>query len=91
MRNDVGQFWENYVIAERLKYKEYHQVFGGNYFWRTYGQQEIDWVEERDGNLFGYELKYKDQKVKTPPQWEKSYPDAEFKVITKSNYREWVM
>ncbi|MFT6948257.1 MAG: putative AAA+ superfamily ATPase [Vicingaceae bacterium] len=40
MRNDKGQLWENYAIAERLKHKEYHQIFWANYFWRTYDQQE---------------------------------------------------
>ncbi|MEZ4688450.1 MAG: hypothetical protein R3B47_21030 [Bacteroidia bacterium] len=28
------------------------------YFWRTYDQQEIDWVEDRGGKLYGYEFKW---------------------------------
>jgi len=24
-----------------------------NFFWRTYDRQEIDWVEERGGKLYG--------------------------------------
>ncbi|MCB0641377.1 MAG: ATP-binding protein, partial [Phaeodactylibacter sp.] len=56
-RNDLGQLWENYVISERVKFQEYHRVIVNNYFWRTYDQQEIDWVEEREGKLFGYEFK----------------------------------
>ncbi|MDA3817428.1 MAG: ATP-binding protein, partial [Prolixibacteraceae bacterium] len=59
-RNDIGQLWENYMISERLKYQEYKRMSSNNYFWRTYEQQEIDWVEERNGSLFGYEFKWKE-------------------------------
>ncbi len=63
-RNDIGQLWENYMIGERLKYQEYKRITSNNYFWRTYEQQEIDWVEERSGSLYGYEFKWKESKVK---------------------------
>ncbi len=89
-RNDIGQLWENYIISERIKYLKYKKITSNNYFWRTYEQQEIDWVEERDGSLFGYEFKWKETKVKAPPQWEKAYPDAEFKVITHNNFESWL-
>ena len=89
-RNDIGQLWENYMISERLKYQEYQKVSSNNYFWRTYNQQEIDWVEERGGSLFGYEFKWKVSKVKAPSQWIKSYPDASFEVINKDNFMDWL-
>lgn len=89
-RNDIGQLWENYMISERLKFQEYNRISSNNYFWRTYEQQEIDWVEERNGSLFGYELKWKENKVKTPTQWEKAYPDASFEVVNMSNFEKWL-
>jgi uncharacterized protein len=89
-RNDIGALWENYMISERLKYQEYNGLSSNNYFWRTYDQQEIDWVEERDGSIFGYELKWKESKVKAPIQWKNAYPDASFAVITQNNFNEWV-
>ena len=89
-RNDVGQLWENYMISERLKYQEYNRISVNNYFWRTYEQQEIDWIEERDGKLYGYEFKWKDLKVKIPPQWLKAYPEATFEVINKDNFYSWI-
>ena len=89
-RNDIGQLWENYMISERLKFQEYNRISSNNYFWRTYEQQEIDWVEERNGSLFGYELKWKKNKVKTPTQWEKAYPDASFEVVNMSNFEKWL-
>lgn len=89
-RNDIGVLWENYMISERLKYQEYQRLMSNNYFWRTYEQQEVDWVEEREGSLFGYEFKWKENKVKIPTQWKNTYPDASFKVINKDNFIEWL-
>lgn len=89
-RNDIGQLWENYMISERIKYQEYNRLSSNNYFWRTYEQQEIDWVEERDGSLFGYELKWKESKVKIPSQWENAYPDSSFEVINMNNFERWL-
>lgn len=89
-RNDVGQLWENYMISERIKYLEYKKIPSNTYFWRTYDQQEIDWVEEREGSLFGYEFKWKESKTKTPSQWKKTYPDAAFKVIHMHNFEDWL-
>jgi len=89
-RNDIGQLWENYMISERLKHQEYSRISSNNYFWRTYEQQEIDWVEERDGSLFGHEFKWKETKVKTPSQWVKAYPDANFEIINRENYKDWI-
>ncbi|MDY6953523.1 MAG: ATP-binding protein, partial [Thermodesulfobacteriota bacterium] len=58
LRNDVGELWENYVMAERFKKREYLRQASNSYFWRTYDKQEIDLVEEREGRLFGYEMKW---------------------------------
>ena len=90
-RNDVGELWENYLISERLKYQSYTGMVVNNYSWRTYHQQEIDWVEERGGTLFGYEIKWNaNKKVKAPSSWLTSYPDAEFHVVTPDNYLDWI-
>lgn len=89
-RNDIGALWENYMISERLKFQEYKRLSSNNYFWRTYEQQEIDWVEERDGSLFGYEFKWKESKVKVPSQWKKAYPNSSFEVIHINNFENWL-
>ncbi|HKK73945.1 MAG TPA: ATP-binding protein [Saprospiraceae bacterium] len=92
LRNDMGILWENYMISERIKFQHYNAVLVYNYFWRTYDQQEIDWVEDRGGQLYGYEFKWNPRKkVKAPAAWGKAYPDAGFKVITPDNYREWLI
>lgn len=89
-RNDIGALWENYMISERLKFQAYKRLSSNNYFWRTYDQQEIDWVEERDGTLFGYEFKWKESNVKAPTQWKNAYPDASFDVINRTNFENWL-
>jgi predicted AAA+ superfamily ATPase len=91
LRNDTGQLWENYIISERMKYQEYNNMIVNNYFWRTYDQQEIDLIEERDGNLFAYEMKWNMGSSKLPAAWKKAYPDSEYKIISMQNYQEWVL
>ena len=54
----MGQLWENFVLMERLKRRQYQKIYASMYFWRTYSGQEIDLVEEREGKLFGYEIKW---------------------------------
>jgi hypothetical protein len=91
LRNDMGILWENYMISERIKFQNYNHMLVYNYFWRTYDQQEIDWVEDRGGQLYGYEFKWNSsKKVKAPGGWIRAYPDAEFKVINPDNYSDWL-
>ena len=91
LRDDIGLLWENYMISERIKYQKNKRMVVNNYFWRTYDQQEIDWVEEREGILFGYEFKWSKKNVKTPVAWAKAYPEAKYHVITPENFEEWII
>jgi hypothetical protein len=79
------------MISERIKFQQYHRMIVNNYFWRTYDQQKIDWVEERDGTLFAYEFTWGEKKVKTPGAWSRAYPESEFFVITPTNYHDWLI
>jgi len=90
MRDDTGMLWENYLVMERIKKQSYSGLVSNNYFWRTYNQKEIDWVEERSGKLFGYEFSWKDKKAKPPAEWLKYYPAAEYLSITKDNFFDFV-
>lgn len=89
-RGDVGALWENFLFIERLKKTSYRGIHANHYFWRTYDQKEIDYIEEREGKLFGYEFKWGKDKVKKPAVFLRAYPNAEFKVITQENYLEFV-
>ncbi len=91
MRNDVGTLWENYAISERIKYQSYSRMLVYNYFWRTYDQQEIDWVEDRGGILHTYEFKWNpSRKAKQPVAWKSTYENSPFEVINRENYFEWI-
>ena len=89
-RNDIGQLWEQYVLAERIKYNAYRNYQPEYFFWRTYDGQEIDFLEIQNQQLKGFECKWKNQVVKKPIAFAKAYPDAEFSVIDQTNYLEWI-
>ncbi len=91
LRNDVGALWENFIFIERLKKREYEGIFANVYFWRTWDKQEIDLIEEREGKLFAYEIKWSKKKVKVPSQWKSAYKNSEFTVITKDNYLDFIL
>lgn len=90
-RNDIGGLWENYLASERIKKQHYQKIKTNNYFWRTYDQQELDWLEEIGDNLAGYEFKWNEnRKSKIPTAFAKAYPDATFEVINKGNYLDFI-
>jgi predicted AAA+ superfamily ATPase len=90
-RNDVGDLWENYLASERIKKQNYQKIKTNNYFWRTYDQQELDWLEEIGDNLEGFEFKWNEnKKPKVPTAFAKAYPEATFEVINKGNYLEFI-
>ncbi len=86
MRLDTGGLWENFCIAERMKYNHYRQKYVNRYFWRTFTQNEIDYIEEYDGKLYAFEFKWNvKKKVKIPKAFKNHYPNNEFTVITPEN------
>ena len=91
LRNDVGALWENYLMSERNKFCHYNQIWHNTYFWRTHDQQEIDYIEERDGKFFAYEFKWNPKKkARLSKTFQAAYPNHEFKVITPANYDEFI-
>jgi hypothetical protein len=88
-RDDIGALWENYLVMERLKKQHYTHLWSNNYFWRTYDQKELDWVEERDGKLFGYEFKW-NKKSKPPKLWLDTYANASYECINQSNFSNFI-
>ena len=91
-RMDTGALWENFVVAERMKYNEYYSHWCNTYFWRTQEQKEIDYLEEYNGQLHAYEFKYNPKKqVAAPKSFIAAYPDAEYNVITPDNIEQFVM
>ncbi|MFO7811076.1 MAG: ATP-binding protein [Candidatus Delongbacteria bacterium] len=91
LRDDVGQLWENYLVSERMKQNSYKKRYCNKYFWRTTDQQEIDYIEESDGNLLACEFKWGDiKKVKIPKIFEETYPDSSSLIVNRDNYGEFI-
>jgi len=91
LRNDVGGLFENYFILEKLKSYQLQSRSPNIYFWRTYTQKEIDFVEEIDGKFTGYEMKYSNEKgvsKATREEFENSYTADEIKVVTPDNFKD---
>jgi uncharacterized protein len=90
-RDDLGALWENFIIVERMKYREYHRIEANQYFWRTYDGSEVDLVEEREGRLYGYEFKWKPREYpRVLAKWNE-YKGSSYQVITPDEARGFVM
>lgn len=86
-RDDLGALWENFMVIERMKYREYHRIEANQYFWRTYDGSEVDLVEEREGRLYGYEFKWKPrERPRVLSKWSE-YKGSSYQVITPNELR----
>ena len=90
MRLDKGALWENYLISERMKFNAYHSLHPNSYFWRTHDQAEIDLIEEQNGIMNAYEIKWKENKVKFPNSFLEAYPQHTTKVINLENFSKFI-
>jgi predicted AAA+ superfamily ATPase len=90
LRDDVGALWENYIMAERMKANLYGGRDVSSYFWRTYDHKEIDLVEEADGSLHGFEVKWPPAPAIAPSAWTQAYPKATYDVIHRENYLDFI-
>ncbi len=92
-RNDIGQLFENFFIAEKVKQFYYKHPENKIYFWRTKQGQEIDLVEEyRGGEEYKiFECKWQDRTQKIPPMWQKEYNNFEAKLIHQGNILDYFL
>ena len=92
LRQDAGQLWENFLMVERRKVNQAVSRQANTYFWRTYDQKEIDYIEERGGKLHGYEFKWgkKELAKKTEREFLSAYPETELAVINQQNFEEFL-
>ncbi|WP_456867875.1 ATP-binding protein [Galbibacter sp. BG1] len=90
VRQDKGRLWENFLIAERIKQIEYQGSLAKPYFWRTVQQQEIDYVEDNSGKIYGFEIKLNSKaKVKLPKKFMETY-NTEIQIVNRDNFREFL-
>ena len=87
---EIGHLWENYLVAERAKWRLVHEPDTREFFWRTTQQQEVDLVEEGAAQLRGFEFKWNARKAKLPKTFANAYPEAECSVVTRENVIEFL-
>ncbi len=89
-RTDRGGLWENFLVAERMKYLHARLHFPNRYFWRTHDHQELDYLEESDGQLHGYEFKWKPKSVPPPVAFSKAYPEGKVQTVHRENFEAFI-
>ena len=88
LRQDTGALWENFLISERRKQNTYKNTTAKMYFWRTKQQQEVDLVEECNGEITGFEFKWNaKKKLNLPKTFVKEY-NAKEVIIDRINFRD---
>jgi uncharacterized protein len=89
LRNDAVELWENFCIMERIKHLNYNKIYKQYYFWRSYSQKEVDWLELRNGQIQSMEFKYSPKKKpKIPKEFAGNYDVNSFQVINPENWLE---
>ena len=90
VRQDKGLLWENFLMSERKKILDYQNSLANSYFWRTKQQQEVDYVEEVNGNFSGYEFKWSEKKGGILPKTFSTAYQSTNRVISRQNFRDFV-
>ena len=92
LRNDVGLLWENHLMIERRKANQASGRAVNAYFWRTYDQKEIVYIEEYRGQLHGYEFKWRGEMRKsTRHEFLSAYPGSELTTISQENFEKFLL
>lgn len=91
LRQDIGALWENWLISERKKALHYRSEHANTFFWRTQDQQAIDYIEERDGKMWAFEMKWPAKaKAAFSKTFTRAYPAHSLHLINRENYFEWL-
>jgi len=92
MRDDKGALWENFLVSERIKKLHYDEIWANSYFWRTKDQQEIDYIEEKNGAISAFEFKWNTKKhSKINATFVSTYNVENKSVITPENVEDFLL
>lgn len=86
LRQDTGALWENFAVSERIKHNRNNNLDKNIYFWRTREGREIDYLEEAGGKIYGWEIKWAEEKFKAPKLFLETYPGSEVNLINRNNF-----
>ena len=92
LRNDTGQLWENWFISERLKYLNNTEKHVSRFFWRTLAQQEVDYIEDTNGQITAFECKWNPKaKGNISRAFGNAYPSAATHIIHPENAENYLL
>lgn len=91
LRQDTGALWENFIISERIKYNNNHNLNKNIYFWRTRQKQEIDYLEESGGRLAAFEFKWRKEKLKKFKTFLAAYPGSTIELVNRDNFKKFII
>ncbi|HLU87205.1 MAG TPA: DUF4143 domain-containing protein [Taishania sp.] len=87
IRMDLDNLWKNWLIAERVKWNAINNKQVNYAFWRTHTKQQIDFIEESNGNKIAYKATWeKKKKVKFPQMFQQYYPTIPNHTLSRSTY-----
>jgi predicted AAA+ superfamily ATPase len=92
MRPDKGALWENFVMAERLKFLRNQGKDTKLHFWRTTQQQEIDIVEADFNTINAFKvMKDIPKNLRLSKTFLRNYSCSKFDYIGAYNFHEYVL
>lgn len=86
LRNDWGGLWENFIIAERLKYLNNNMINCSTYFWKNSFKQEVDLIEVMAEDIRAFEIKWKAPNARLPKSFLQNYKNAQASIINSTNF-----
>ena len=92
LRNDTVQLWEKWFITESLKYLNNTEKQTSRFFWPTLAQQEVDYIEDGNGNITAFECKWNPKaKGNVSRAFSNAYPTAETHIIHPANAEDFLL
>ena len=90
LRQDAGALFENFMISERIKFLRNNGKSPSSYFWRTHHGAEVDYVEEGENTLTGYEFKWNKKTFRPPKRFAELYPGSPASLINRDNFHSFI-
>ena len=90
-RDDRGSLWENYVVNEMRKINSTRSFPYNDYFIRDYSGSEVDYIQEREQVLTGFEVKWSPKKIaRAPKVFTEASEMTEFHVVNSDNFVDFI-
>lgn len=87
LRIDLEPLWNNWLMAERIKWNSFLEKEVKYFFWRTHTKQQVELIEQSGDEILAYKsLLDKRKKPKFPKSFTEYYPQARTSALNRSTY-----